>query len=359
MNRNKDTKAKNVAEENECGRITCELLSRQRTILMGLAMLSILFFHYTEDCYVNDVHFTGFIRVYKTYIGSAGVDLFLFLSGLGLYYAMKKNSDVIRFYKRRLVRICIPYLLVSVPMWLMYDILLNKKGLMDVVLDLTFVSFFTAGVRTYWYIGAILACYMVYPAIFALLERCRTRVGQWIVCLFLCIAVTLFAIYLSSTDAELFKRVELALLRLAPFLIGCFYGRASYEKRHGYWLWGVIAVVSIALVTQVPDVGTPIFDRYVLGAAFTSVCACAAILLDRLNKDNGIVRVVSWFGTHSLEIYLCHVTVRRFLNGIELNTCYVRYEILMLILALVSAWLLQIVVTWLLRGRKGKTESAI
>ena len=81
MNRNKDTKAKNVAEENECGRITCDLLSRQRTILMGLAMLSILFFHYTEDCYVNDVHFTGFIRVYKTYIGSAGVDLFLFLSG--------------------------------------------------------------------------------------------------------------------------------------------------------------------------------------------------------------------------------------------------------------------------------------
>ena len=78
-----------------------------------------------------------------------------------------------------------------------------------------------------------------------------------------------------------------------------------------------------------------------------------------MNKDNGIVRVVSWFGTHSLEIYLCHVTVRRFLNGIELNTCYVRYEILMLILALVSAWLLQIVVTWLLRGRKGKTESAI
>ena len=79
MNRNKDTKAKNVAEENECGRITCDLLSRQRTILMGLAMLSILFFHYTEDCYVNDVHFTGFIRVYTTYIGSAGVDLFLFL----------------------------------------------------------------------------------------------------------------------------------------------------------------------------------------------------------------------------------------------------------------------------------------
>ena len=43
-------------------------------------------------------------------VGAIGVDVFLFLSGMGLYYAMRKQPPLRVFYKNRLKRILIPYL---------------------------------------------------------------------------------------------------------------------------------------------------------------------------------------------------------------------------------------------------------
>ena len=323
--------------------MNCDLISRQRTPLMGLAMLSILFFHFTEDCAVNAIHFTGIVKWYKTYIGSSGVDLFLFLSGLGLYYAMKKNSDILRFYKRRLVRILVPYALVAVPTWLLIDVLWEQKGVRGFACDLSFLSFFTEGTKLYWYIGAILVCYLIYPLLFALVEKCDRSVKLWGLCILLCVALTASAKALAVFNSDLFSNVEVGLLRVTPFLIGCFYGRASYEKRHGYWLWGVIAVISLTLLTQVSNIDSPFFDRYVLAAANISVSACIAVLLDQLQKDNWLLRFIGWFGTHSLEIYLCHVSIRRLMNMRGFHPCFVRYEFVMLILAMACAWLLHYV----------------
>lgn len=122
--------------------ITCDLLSRQRTVIMGLAILSVIFFHYTDDCMTYKMYNEGFIKWYWIYVKSSGVDIFLFLSGLSLYYAMKKNSDIVRFYKRRLVRILIPYFLIAVPTWVILDMVLKGEGIKDVVLHLSFLTFF-------------------------------------------------------------------------------------------------------------------------------------------------------------------------------------------------------------------------
>ena len=60
--------------------ITCDLLSRQRTVIMGLAILSVIFFHFTEDCMKYKMYDEGLIKWYWTYVKSPGVDIFLFLS---------------------------------------------------------------------------------------------------------------------------------------------------------------------------------------------------------------------------------------------------------------------------------------
>ena len=79
-------------------------VSRYRGELMGAAMLFIILFHVPL---ARSNEFFGLRRC-----GNVGVDMFLFLSGIGLWFSWVKNQDVWKFYKRRLLRIYRTNLLV-------------------------------------------------------------------------------------------------------------------------------------------------------------------------------------------------------------------------------------------------------
>ena len=49
-------------------RLNFKLFSKYREVLMGLAIISILIFHYTEDCYLVNINYIGITKIYKTYI---------------------------------------------------------------------------------------------------------------------------------------------------------------------------------------------------------------------------------------------------------------------------------------------------
>ncbi len=72
-------------------------ISRYRGELMGAAMLFIILFHVAlprEDA------FFGLRRM-----GNVGVDMFLFLSGIGLWFSWMKNPSAKHFFIRRYLRI--------------------------------------------------------------------------------------------------------------------------------------------------------------------------------------------------------------------------------------------------------------
>ena len=71
-------------------------ISEHRTLLMGVAMLSIMLFHQGWIWGWNP--FFAFFHFY----GNWGVDIFFFVSGFGLYYSLKRDYNVISFYKRRM-----------------------------------------------------------------------------------------------------------------------------------------------------------------------------------------------------------------------------------------------------------------
>ena len=133
--------------------ISFDILSKYRSVLMGLTILSIIYFHFTEDCVNSQYNLHPFIVNYKQYIGSCGVDIFLFLSGLGLYYSLKKDRNKREYFRKRFSRILIPYLLVAVPAWFVRDILIEKGGFVKYMKDLLFVSFFESGHVWFWYIS--------------------------------------------------------------------------------------------------------------------------------------------------------------------------------------------------------------
>lgn len=63
-------------------------LSRYRTELMGLSALLILICHSTLYIYMPS------IVVYALSVANIGVDLFFFLSGMGMWYSLQRRCDV-------------------------------------------------------------------------------------------------------------------------------------------------------------------------------------------------------------------------------------------------------------------------
>ena len=143
----------------------------------------------------------------------------------------------------------------------------------------------------------------------------------------------------------MFGNVNIALLRLPVFIAGCFYGRSSYEKRESYWKWLILFALSGYLLTMLPS-GSPIFARYVTGIFNISCCAGIAWIFSRLSM-RPVIRILEWFGAHSLELYLVHVTIRKFMKGAAFHTCHLRYELVLVCSSIVIAWILQILVRYI------------
>lgn len=80
--------------------------SKYRTELMGLAIVMVVFHHLTLR---TSAGLLGKGYMFLRVTGAMGVDIFLFLSGLGLFYSFRKNPDIKAFYKKRLIRIIPTY----------------------------------------------------------------------------------------------------------------------------------------------------------------------------------------------------------------------------------------------------------
>lgn len=152
-------------------RPTWDVISDYRGVLMGISIICIIIFHYVEDCGIYHVHKNGWVEFFRNYITSSSVDGFLFLSGFGLYYAMKKHPDISQFYKRRFTRILIPYFLIAIPALCWNDFLFDKTGVKAFFSDLSFYSFFTRGMSWFWYILLICFCYLIFPFIFRAIDK--------------------------------------------------------------------------------------------------------------------------------------------------------------------------------------------
>lgn len=74
--------------------------SRYRSSMFGISIIDIMVFHYFE--HIRSAHLLlKSEQFWYYYIGSTGVDFFLFLSGMGLFYSLTKNDDICQFYKKK------------------------------------------------------------------------------------------------------------------------------------------------------------------------------------------------------------------------------------------------------------------
>lgn len=326
-------------------KISLEILSKYRNVLMGLQTILIIVFHYTEDCKIYNVKQDGIIYLFYKYIGSSGVDIFLFLSGISLFFSLQKDFNIRKFYQKRLERILIPYFSIAVIAWWIVDIGFEHLGYTQYIKDIFFVSFFTDGVRWYWYVFAIVLCYLMYPYLFKLIQTGRDK---YLVIVCLGIGVLILTKLLQVYSPETFGNLRIMLLRIPTFFAGCLFGRMVYEKQKiPRWLLIFIITSSVILAWPLQLVKNIMWDYFVRAMVNLSFCiiflACAETIKEKETTDiyNFFKKIFEWFGKYSFEIYLVHVTVRKIMTLCGFYTYRLKYELIMVMVSIIISILLK------------------
>ena len=307
------------------------MLSRVRPELFGCAMIGIVIFHLCEDilfAYKTGGNGYKTAWVYDKLIGSSGVEIFVILSGIGLCFSMHKDSSIAGFYKKRVIRILPEYLICGVLLWGVKDIILNKGSLGDFCKDFFFVTFFTDGVRTLWYILFISGAYLIYPLLFNIFsypegkEKSRRERRNKAIIAAVMIAVTyLMILWVKKKAPNFYKRTEIALLRVPVFFYGAYLGEKVYRKKMISGLDLLLPVIGVILKTMyaMDRTNTKIRWNWRFNGRFAVFLFSIAMLLflaivfdmlksaDKLRILRKLLRVT---GKYSLEIYLGHIVVR-------------------------------------------------
>lgn len=278
-------------------------MSRYRGELMGAAMLFIILFHVGLD---RGDPFYGLRRC-----GNVGVDMFLFLSGVGLWYSWMRTPSLRHFFLRRYIRVY-PAWLIMASLYYIPDYLYGRghsTSLADLAGDILINwDFWLHDELTFWYVPAIMMLYTVAPFYMKLILRHPFYRWLPLVAVIWCIMVQwVLPIHAAVGHLEIFWS------RVPIFLIGINMGRHVKERQtiDGQAVWFLILIFLMTFGTslyleQVRHGRFPLFVERMLYIPFT---VTTLMLLNRIFR-----RTPGWFnafcrlvGTVSLEAYLIHI----------------------------------------------------
>ena len=97
---------------------------------------------------------------------------------LGVMLAHCKNSNIKDFFKKRAIRLLIPYVLISLPFFVFTDVIIGK-GFFPFLEHITTISFWIHGNYSgMWYISLSVVLYLLYPLIHGFLYEDYNKVNN-------------------------------------------------------------------------------------------------------------------------------------------------------------------------------------
>ena len=278
------------------------LYSKYRTELMGFAAIMVIITHMHD----NGVAMCEYVRR-LTSVGASGVDLFMFVSGFGLWRSLRTatsgtfslHANVLgAWYKKRYLRILVPYLIFAIPIYGLLTIM-DHQDLLEYVRRVVFVSFWSKGWGL-WYVAMLIPLYFISPFIIKLLSNERKII--WFVVLML--AVELFA-YFAFGGIHDVCWIRFCVSRLPGFLIGIVMAQAICEgKKISLWYVLLIPLMVYFLLRGLNHtVGTRFFYLWLLPLPFSTIMVWA------FSRFGWLQSACKFMGQISLEAYCTHAFV--------------------------------------------------
>ena len=195
-------------------------VSKYRGEMMGIAIIMIVLFH--TQLPRTDAFF-GLKRM-----GNIGVDIFLFLSGLGLWFSLTGQPSLKRFFKRRYLRIYPTWFIIACLYYLpiYFRGPHNIKGFIDLLGDIALNwDFWLHAELTFWYIPATMMLYLFAPAYIRLISKAPAYRWLPVAMVIWCVAVQWVTPIHSSVG-----HLEIFWSRIPIFFIGINCGEAVRQK---------------------------------------------------------------------------------------------------------------------------------
>jgi peptidoglycan/LPS O-acetylase OafA/YrhL len=274
-------------------------LSRYRGQLMGAAIVFIILFHVPL---ARTDAFFGLRRC-----GNIGVDMFLFLSGIGLWYAWVKQPSVRHFYRRRLLRLFPAWLVVSSAYYLQrFDF--ETGDYLDLLLDITVNwGFWLHDELTFWYVPAIMMLYLWAPLYMKLIAR--HPVFRWLPVLMVCWCVVVQWV---TPVHQAVGHIEIFWSRVPIFFLGINCGELVRQDHRiepaGRWLVWLTLLMTASACIWLEQMRHGRFPLFVERMVYIPLTVSLLLLLCDFFRiaPAWCSRICIFLGGLSLEIYLIH-----------------------------------------------------
>lgn len=308
---------------------------------MGFAIIWVFIFHSgPKGNFVYDI-----IQEY----GFGGVDIFIFLSAIGLCYSINKDSRLLQFYKRRVLRI--------LPTWIFVLFVVHILGLVSAhfkpdtnfgfphtffqcVTWYTGIGFYVSNLFSMpnplnyyyyeWYVPTLLLLYLLFPLLHKqsnfklILVVILTMIFGWI------------GYGMELPDGTLWFCYQ----RFPIFIVGILYYRMMHVTTCVFQCKMLILSFVLFISTILVEILDP--GRIPIIYSFLFLTPPLCVLLSFLMKNQSVYDVLSFFGTISLELYLIHIYSRPlYIVGVFVKNQYLAVLVTFLLCSL-AAWLLHL-----------------
>lgn len=270
---------------------------------MGIATLMIIVCHAASWC-------PGLPPVVRSFLllGNLGVDLFLFLSGVGLFFSWSfllsssKQGECprVKWFFHRYVRLLIPYLLISIPFYVFLGCL-KDESLSTIISNITTLSYWTKHEGA-WYVAMLIPLYLVTPLLIMLFSD--SRKWLWFVLLTVC---CLLSELIGLEPDGIFKNVQFVISRLPSFFWGiCIGGGVKARKvviiRPFVIIMEVVTLLSLAYIAYRCEIVFAVF----IVPCLVFICCLLFGLMNTKFHD-----FMKLLGGVSLESYLLNIYLPR------------------------------------------------
>ena len=275
-------------------------ISRFRSQQMGIAMLIIILFHVGLPRYDP---FFGLRRM-----GNIGVDMFLFLSGIGLWFSWAAKPSVRHFFTRRYLRVYPAWLLIACLYYIPRFHGGSWEEWIDLVLDITINwDFWLHDELTFWYIPATMMLYLFAPTYMTLIRR--HPIYRW-----LPVAMVVWCILVQWVTPihQAVGHLEIFWSRVPIFFIGINMGEMVRSKQTidgtGIWMILLLFVMTLAACIFLEQARHGEFPLFIERMLYIPLTVTSVLLLNRILRrtPEGCNRTLAFVGGLSLEAYLIH-----------------------------------------------------
>ena len=276
---------------------------------MGAAMMWVMFTHTIYYGHSDVIRYFHIIGIY-------GVDMFLMVSGLGIYRSMRQSKSIGEFYKKRAIRILPAYFVVAISWYLFFK---TEVSLSDKLLAIFGINYFRGTIYHIqeffdWFIPFLTVLYIITPLYDKLFQKVESK---WKLTVLASMISPILAIIGAYTGRQV---LYYSIVRIPIYLIGYCMGWFLYEKKEekkGSWMVFIpllfIGILSSLLLRENANTynvkwGLNAYTALMIAPGISMLLAFICKYAEKWLKIVGKILIFPFYicGRYSLEIYLLH-----------------------------------------------------